>query len=227
MNIKRFLMYTMLLSVITTGFCSCKNNNSVEQEQSSSQEVVTESEKTEEPVSAGSGDAFLAITDGQRWVQYWGNTDDDGHMLSYGAGIAHIDGDGEYTVSVNCDTAGFRYDITGSADGEYTPAGLGFAAVKVNEGKVLYPDMSIEITSIRVDEKEVPITAKNYTNSDDGVEMRANIYNEWVSQLPDDAHNSEGTVTEADGYSPVILDKSAFSNGWTEVEVSFRVTGTE
>ncbi|MCC8135990.1 MAG: hypothetical protein LIO40_04865, partial [Ruminococcus sp.] len=98
----------------------------------------------------------------------------------------------------------------------------------VNDGTTLYPDMAIEITSIRVDGTAIPLIAKNYTTSDDGVEMRTNIYNEWVSDenTPEDAHDANGVITDTTGYSAQIIDPSAFDDGWTTVEVDFTVTGT-
>ncbi|MCD8187173.1 MAG: hypothetical protein LUD57_00815 [Ruminococcus sp.] len=182
----------------------------------------------EEAVSAESGDAYLAIVNGQWWVQYWGNNDDEGSMLAYDAGVVAITGDGDYTVSVTADTNGFRYDVTGDANGDYIPLGCSFAALMVNDGTTLYPDMTIEITSIRVDGTAIPLIAKNYTTSDDGVEMRTNIYNEWVSDenTPEDAHDANGVITDTTGYSAQIIDPSAFDDGWTTVEVDFTVTGT-
>ncbi|MGN0631496.1 MAG: hypothetical protein ACI4JN_09240 [Ruminococcus sp.] len=175
----------------------------------------------EETAAAKSGDAYLAVADGQWYVQYWGT---DADLLAYDAGIASITDNGEYTVSVNGASKGMIYDITGKADGEYTPSGCSFMAVIVKDGSILYPNMSIEITGIRIDGKEIEMTAQSYTCSDDDVEMRANIYNEWVKNLPEDAHNSEGEVTDADLYSPRIIDIDKIGE-WTSIEVDFTVSG--
>lgn len=182
----------------------------------------------ETPVAAGSGDAYLAIVDGQWWIQYWGKID-DASPLAYDAGVAHIDGDGEYTVSVNADTNGFRYDTTGDANGECVPSGLSFAAVRIDDGLTLWPNMSIEITSVKVNGSEVPLTAKSYTSSDDGVkEVRANIYNSYVPTIPEDAHTADGNVYgQDDTYKAQIVDPAAFADGWSTVEVTFNVTGTQ
>ena len=185
--------------------------------------VAAEPVEFEEPVEAGPGDAILAITDSQWYVQYWGSKDD---LLTYDAGIAHIDGDGDYTVSVNVGTKGAQFDITGDPENGYTCVGMDFAAVKVFDGIKLFPDLCIEIKEIRVDGKPVEMTAKNYTNSDDGEEMRANIYNHFVSNFPEDAHTAEGAVTGEFGeYSSMIINPEDFSK-WTTVEVDFTVTGT-
>ncbi len=238
------ILAALLASMMVCGTftaCSDESEDSSSESESSAEESSAEEETTEvhiavtddtsdfeEAVGAGSGDAYLAIVDGQWWIQYWGNIDDEGSMLAYDAGVATITGDGDYTVSVTADTNGFRYDTTGDANGEYTPSGCSFAAVMVNDGTTLYPDMAIEITSIRIDGNEIDLTAKNYTASDDGVEMRANIYNEWVSDenIPEDAHDANGVLTDTTGYSAQIIDPSAFNDGWTTVEVDFTVTGT-
>ena len=185
--------------------------------------VVAEDVEFEEAVEAGSGDAILAITDGQWYVQYWGTKDD---LLTYDAKIAHIDGDGDYTVGVNVGTKGAQFDITGDPANGYTCGGVDFAAIKVFDGTTLYPNMSIEIKEIRVDGKPIEMTAKNYTSSDDGTEMRSNIYNHFVSKFPDDAHTADGAVTGEFGeYSSMIINPDDVAS-WTTIEVDFTVTGT-
>ncbi len=177
----------------------------------------------EEAVEAQSGDAYLAMVDGEWYVQYWGTTAD---LLTYDAGVVPITGNGDYTVSVNGASAGLLFDVTGDANGEYTPTGCSFMAVMVKDGTTLYPNMAIEIKSIRVNGEELPMTSKNYTSSDDGKEMRANIYNEWVTAVPEDAHDANGAVTDNSTYSAQIIDKNLIE-AWTSIEVDFTVTGIE
>lgn len=244
MKTKKLLAFLLASAMMCTAFTACGDKEDSSKEESSAAETTAEEsseEETsaadessvageqvqtgsfEEPVSAESGDAYLAMVDGEWYVQYWG-TDED--LLTYDAGVVPITGDGEYTVSVNGATAGLMYDVTGDANGDYTPSGMSFMAVMVKDGTTLYPNMAIEITSIKMNGEEVPMTKKNYTSSDDGVEMRANIYNKWVNELPEDAHDANGAVTDASAYSAQIVDKDAFNSGWTSVEVTFNVTGT-
>ncbi|MBR0484341.1 MAG: hypothetical protein IJJ69_06125 [Oscillospiraceae bacterium] len=199
------------------------------------QEVTGAQDVEFEPAnSAQPGQAYLAIVDGQWWIQYWGSAEKDGYMLSYNAGIADIQGDGSYTVSVTADTNGFRYDTTGDPTDQYVPEGLSFMSVMIPEGESLYPGAVITIDSIKVDGKEIELTAKNYTSSDDGSETRTNIYNSYVSAPSDDARSAEGALYDADGnavdnikdYSAQIIDPSAFAT-WTTVEVNFTITGTD
>lgn len=244
MKTKKLLAFLLASAMMCTAFTACGDKEDSSKEESSAAETTAEEsseEETsaadessvageqvqtgsfEEPVAAESGDAYLAMVDGEWYVQYWG-TDED--LLTYDAGVVPITGDGEYTVSVNGATAGLLYDVTGDANGDYTPSGMSFMAVMVKDGTTLYPNMAIEITSIKMNGEEVPMTKKNYTSSDDGVEMRANIYNEWVNELPEDAHDANGAVTDGSAYSAQIVDKDAFNSGWTSVEVTFNVTGT-
>ncbi|MBE6877061.1 MAG: hypothetical protein E7496_10175 [Ruminococcus sp.] len=199
------------------------------QEVTQSQDVEFEPANTAQP-----GQAYLAIVDGQWWIQYWGSAEKDGYMLSYNAGIADIQGDGSYTVSVTADTNGFRYDTTGDPTDQYVPEGLSFMSVMIPDGETLYPGAVITIDSITVDGKELELTAKNYTSSDDGAETRTNIYNSYVSSPSDDARSEEGALYDADGnavdnigdYSAQIINPEDFAT-WTTVEVSFTITGTD
>ena len=85
--------------------------------------------------------------------------------------------------------------------------------------------MSIVIDEIRKDGQPVELTAKNYTSSDNGKEMRANIYNQWVNAFPADAHTATGPVTGTFGeYSSQIIDPEKLGE-WQKLEVDFTVTG--
>jgi len=188
-------------------------------------------------VEAVSGDAYLAITDESWEVQYLGNKDVNGsEQLSYEAGVAHITGNGDYTVSVTADTNGFRYDETGDINGDYTIKGIGFAAVIIDNAEEVLPDAIITINSVKVDGRELELKKKSYTNTESG-SIRANIFNEWVSDdcLPADARTAEGALftnydvnTPSDinngSYSAQIIDREEFSS-WKNVEVGFTVSG--
>lgn len=231
MKTKMILAALMASAMVCGSFTSCgdkkdKKNSSKSDAAEATTAVnidVPDEIELEDTVAAESGDAYLAIVDGQWWIQYWGKTDTE---LAYDAGVVPIKGDGDYTVSVTADTCGFRFDTTGDINGECTPSGCSFASVIVKDGSSKFPNMAIDIKSIKIDGNEIPMNAKNYTSSDDGVEMRANIYNEWVSDLPDDAHSADGNISDPSEYSAKIVDPSAFADGWTTVEVNFTVSGT-
>lgn len=251
-------------AMLGTAFSACsKGNEDINSVQETDEEVTTTAEETteaeettdeettgdedgvevkndditfEEAKDAADGQAYLAIVDGQWWIQYWGSSTKDGYMLAYDAGIADITGDGTYTVSVTADTNGFRYDTTGDVNDQYTPEGLSFMSVMIPDGENLYPGAVITIDSIKVDGQEITMTAKNYTSSDDGKETRTNIYNSYVAAPSEDARTADGPLYEEDGenmtaldicadYSAQVVDPADFSQ-WTTVEVTFTITGT-
>ncbi len=186
----------------------------------------------EEAVDAQDGQAYLALTDSQVWIQYWGSSTDGGYMLAYDAGVADITGNGTYTVSVNAGTKGFIYDVTGDLDGEYTPSGIGFAAVIIKNGEELVPDAIITIDKITIDGEEVEMTGKNYTSTEDG-NIRSNIYNHYIDSPSGDARSTEGYLYDEDGnpvlddadeYTPQIIDGESIGE-WTKIEVTFTVSG--
>ncbi len=206
-----------------------------EEESSAAEAVAVEvtSTEVEDAISAESGDAYLAITDEQWWIQYWGSaTDASGYMLAYDAGVATITGDGSYTVSVTTETTGFHLD-TDTGD-EYTCGGVGFMAVIIKDGETACPDAVITIDSILVNGKEIEMTALGYTNTEEGA-IRCNIYNPWVSSPTSDARCADGflyndydtsspALDNTDAFSAQIIDTSDFGS-WTTIEVNFTITG--
>lgn len=200
-------------------------------EESSKTPVAVDTADFEEAVVAESGDAYLAITDSQWWVQYWGKNED---LLTYDAGVVPITGNGSYTVSVTADTNGFRYDALGDVNGEYVCGGIAFAAVIINDGEKVCPDAIITIDKIRVDGEEIELTAKGYTNTEEGA-IRSNIYNEWVSSPTSDARCADGflykdydtnspNLDNVADYSAQIVNVDDFGE-WTTIEVDFTITG--
>ncbi len=185
----------------------------------------------EDAVVAQDGQAYLAFTDSQVFVQYWGE-EGANNQLAYNAGVVDITGNGTYTVSLDGDTNGFRYDTTGDPNGEYAPIGMGFCAVIIKNGEELLPDAIITIDKITVDGKEVEMTAKNYTSTEDG-HIRSNINNPYIDVPSGDARSTEGylydedgnpVVDDADEYSPKIIDVDSIGE-WKKLEVTFTISG--
>ena len=121
------------------------------------------------------------------------------HVLRVGTaargGVVHIDGNGDYKVSVNADTKGFRYRATGDPDKEYKPKGMEYAAVIIEDGETAVPDAVITIKKVKVDGKDVELKKKSFTYTDAG-KLRSNIFNEWISDdgLPDDSRCDKGAL---------------------------------
>ena len=187
----------------------------------------------EEAVVPQAGEAYLSMADGQWWLQYQGS---DLDYLCYDAGVVPITGNGDYTVSVTCDTNAIRYDTTGDVNGELIANGTSFMAVQIMDGATATPNAVISINAVKVDGTEIPLTKKSFTNTEETEiagekhnNIRSNIFNEWVpdDNLPDDARSAEGNVADLankSDYSATILDPSAIGD-WTTIEVDFTVSG--
>lgn len=230
---KKFFAALCASAVVLTACTACGGESSstssvADKDESSAAEGTTTTAETaavvttastepvtyEEAIEAESGDAYLAVTDSGWWAQYWGKTDSiaNGLNLCYDAGVVHIDGDGQYKVSVTNDTKGARFDGTGDANGELVVSGIGFCGLIIKDGETVCPDAVITIDSIVVDGDEIELTATNYTCFEEGA-VRSNLYNEWVS-----ADNCP------EGTSAQIFDRDKIG-AWSTIEVNFTISG--
>ncbi len=141
--------------------------------------------------------AYLMYADAAWTHQYWL----DGNEYPVTAANAAVTGPGDYTVG-----------LTFSEPAE----GLAFAAVGIDGGETAFPNYCIELKAIRVNGEEIAFT-KGYTSSDDGITTRMNLYNEWVSEVPQDARSFDGSL---EGAAPIMVEKDAFASV-TSVEVDF------
>ena len=132
--------------------------------------------------------AYLMYADGAWAYQYWGADTPEGVTPIN----AEITGPGAYTVGLE-----FAEEAQG----------LAFTAIGITDGELKLPGYSIELKAIRVNGEEIAFQ-KGYTSSDDGVVTRMNIYNEWVTDIPSDAHSFDGSLENA---APIIVDKEAFA----------------
>ena len=117
----------------------------------------------------------------------------DGNEYPVTAKTAVIDGFGDYTVGLE-----FNEEAQG----------LAFTALGIVNGEKTYPGAYIRINAIRVNGEEIAFE-KGYTSSDNGIETRMNIYNEWVGELPEDARSFDGKTDDA---KPIIVDKELFAS---------------
>ncbi len=141
--------------------------------------------------------AYLMYADGSWANCFWM----DGNEYPVTAATAEITGPGAYTVGLE-----FNEEAQG----------LAFTALGIVNGENTFNGYFIDITEIKVNGEAIAI-GKGYTSSDNGIEMRENIYNEWVGELPADARRADGDL---EGASPIIVDKEAFAAVKT-VEVTF------
>lgn len=230
MNIRRIIACIAASALICTVSASCSKKNKV------SKAILPPSDTSDEvSVAAQSGDAYISIIDGEYYIQYLGKNSDPAHnMLSYNAGVAHIEGNGDYKVSLTTNTKGYRRETAGDeTDSSVVPKGLSFMALMLKDGEKLFPDAVLTIKSIKVNGKAVNMKAKAYTSSDDGKDTRANLFNEWTGGvLPKDARCVQGRIVDAAGkaadyaseYAPIVVNPDDFAQ-WSEVEVEFTVSG--
>ena len=161
--------------------------------------------KEEEQADPDSATAWIMYNGGG--VQYSvGDTYNPAPVAGVTATDVKITGAGTYTVAL---------DFSGLSDGK--AYGLTFSAVGLSNGEILYPGYTMDIKEIKINGKAITLTAKPYTSSDDEKCTRVNLYNEWVSKIPDDAHTLDGNL---DGCSAVIVDKADFAQV-EKIEVTF------
>ena len=141
--------------------------------------------------------AYIMYADAAWANQYWGGAAPEG-ITATNVEIAEP---GDYTVAL---------EFAAPAEG------LAFTALGLTNGELSFPGAFLKINAIRINGEPIEFT-KGYTSSDDKVTTRMNIYNEWVGELPEDAHSFDGTVEDA---KPVIVDKELFT-GVTKFEVDF------
>ena len=162
-----------------------------------------------ESLEGRSTKAYLAYADAAWTYQNWGAQEDETTGIKVTA--ADINGDGDYTVGL---------DFTGTEAGK--AEGLAFSAVIIDNGKGLFPNAVITVNEVKVNGEAIDV-AKTYTSSDDGKELRSNLYNEWVTELPVDAKTADGDLTDA---TPKAVSVDAFASVET-VEVSFSVSSID
>ena len=161
------------------------------------------------------GEALIAFAGGDWTAQYWA----DGAEWASVQETAIITGDGSYSVTVTAKATGIDEE-TGD---EYVADGttdIAFAALQVVNGETLFPGMVITIDSVELDGNAVTLNGTPYTSSDDGVTTRVNLFNEWVSTLPEDARTVDGLAADA---TATAVAKAC--GAWTEMSVTFTVTG--
>ncbi|MGN0506585.1 MAG: glycoside hydrolase family 5 protein [Lachnospiraceae bacterium] len=117
-----------------------------------------------------------------------------------------ITGAGTYTVSL---------DLTGTAAG--CGNGMTFAALGIGNGEKLFPGYIINIIEVKINGEKVTLNGLPYTTSDDGLCTRVNLYNAWVTALPEEARTMFGRASYC---TPTPLDITNLGEIRT-IEVTF------
>ena len=146
--------------------------------------------------------AYIMYADAAWTKQNWGITDAEDGSVKVKA--AEITAAGDYTTSI---------EFAEPAEG------LAFTALGVAYGEITFPGWYLTVKEIRVNGEKIDLLEEKvpYTSSDDGITTRSNLYNEWVSDLPEDARRLDGDLSKA---APVVVDKEKFAKV-SKVEIDF------
>lgn len=138
--------------------------------------------------------AWIMFNSGDWNIQY--SVGDVYNPASMTNGIVATDvevtGEGTYTVGL---------DFTGVSGG-YADSTV-FSALAITNTEILYPGCYVEIQEILINGEPYELKGQPYTCSDDGKATRVNLYNAWVSKVPDGARVREDNGQEL---TPCILD---------------------
>ncbi|MCR4840775.1 MAG: glycoside hydrolase family 5 protein [Lachnospiraceae bacterium] len=97
-----------------------------------------------------------------------------------------IEGEGEYTVSLD-------FSSVGGA------SGCVFMALGIANGEINFPDYKVEITEFKINDTAYPCN-NYYTTSDDGTCTRVNLFNYWVTDtskiFKHNDNNEEGRLVD-------------------------------
>jgi endoglucanase len=159
-------------------------------------------------LSDDSAVAWIMYTSSDWNVQY--SVGDEYNPTNCTSGVVaqdvEITGEGTYTVSL---------DFTGTSGGY--ASSTQFSALGIANGETLFPGYVISIDEIKINGETYEPVAKEYTTSDDGKCTRVNLYNEWVTSIPDDIRTADGDTGDV---SASIIDNSTLGDVET-VEVTF------
>lgn len=115
-----------------------------------------------------------------------------------------ITGEGTYTVSL---------DFTGCGGTK----GVAFSALGIYNGEKFFPGYIITIDEIKINGEAKELSGKDYTCSDDDNCTRVNLYNQWVTKLPDEARRADGDLTDASSTILSLGEREKI----TTIEVTF------
>lgn len=135
------------------------------------------------------------------WIMYqsgdWGvaysvgdNYDPTNMTLGVKADNVKVEGEGTYTVSLDFTELG---GVKGTA----------FSALAISNGETFFPGYVMTIDEILINGEAYEPAGKSYTSSDDGKCTRVNLYNQWISTIPEEARTIDGDISDV---SAKILD---------------------
>ena len=193
-----------LAKLYTDRSFASQSDKTTEEIQTAAREQMDANLANAEAGSGVSDDTAMA------WIMYnssdWNTTYSVGDVYdptAITAGVkakdVEIKGEGTYTVSLD-----FTDTDAGYADSTV------FSALAIANGETLYPDYVIKIKNVKINGKNYKLKGTPYTASDDGKCTRVNLYNNWVSDVPDEARFAKGD--KAANATPNLLDAESLGN---------------
>ena len=156
-------------------------------------------------IKYGIDTAYIMFADSTWERQFWLDGNEYGGVT---VKTAEVTGAGDYTVGLDFTTT------------EYGKAvGVAFTALGIKNGETLFPGMMIKINDIRINGESIEV-AKGYTSSDDGLETRMNVLNEWVPTVDTTDASVRSWDGSVEGVSAQIVSKDAFAEVYT-YEIDF------
>ena len=175
--------------------------------------VSASAEKMEEGVF------IIGFGDADWKASFWGK---DGDVLdsSYET-TAKLEGNGTYTVVLDL-SKGYNNEKwidedTGDFIDLTTGNSIGAMGIQIYGD---YPTLGCDITSVKIDGKDMALQGVSFTNDEDGG-RRTNIYNAWASFNAD-----EHLTTDASKATSTLISIDDLGE-WTKVEVTFDVYGLD
>ncbi len=144
-----------------------------------------QSDGIEFPASDDTSVAWIMFASGDYGISYCvGDIYDPTNMTTgVKAQNALITGEGTYTVSLDFSECGLASGVT-------------FSALGISNGETFYPGYIIDIEEILINGEARELAGKEYTCSDDSVCTRVNLYNAWVSNVPDTTRTPDGSSAD-------------------------------
>ena len=141
-------------------------------------ELAKERDQEAGPVLGATGEAVA-------WIMF----DSGDYQITYSVGDVYsptsktegviasdviVSGAGTYTVGLDFTKTNVGY-----------ASSITFSAVGIAHGELLFPGYIIDIKKILVNGEPYNMRRRPYTTADDGICTRVNLYNEWVTAIPD------------------------------------------
>ena len=165
-------------------------------------------DKVAEELPAEGTQSYITFAD-TGWANQWWN--DGNEYATVTMNQATVTGEGEYTVSC---------EIKATED---APAkGLAFFDVEIKDGEKYFPYGFMDVKSVKINGEEVAFTGRTYTSSDNQLDTRTNLYNEWVNV--EDKTFGGRTADGTAGVTATPVDVSAFADvDITSIEVTYEL----